>query len=61
MDIKKPNLKVRSYYCDQYRKNIVKVKHSLEAVFLSYIDVEKKYGKQVTHDLIEWHNFNSNN
>ena len=61
MQISKPDIKIRSEYCEQYRKNIVLVKHSKEAVMLSYIAIEKKYGKQKTHELIEWHNFNSNN
>jgi hypothetical protein len=61
MQVSKPKLDVRAFYCEQYCNQIKLVKSSLEAVMLSYIAVERKYGKQKTHELIEWHNFNTNN
>ena len=61
MQIDKPKLTIRAFYCEQYCKQIKLVKHSKEAVILSYMAVEKKYGLEKTRQLIEWHNFNSNN
>jgi hypothetical protein len=61
MQVSKPKIDIRAYYCKQYCKQIKLVKHSIEAVMLSYMAVERKYGLQKTHELIEWHNFNSNN
>jgi hypothetical protein len=60
MESKKPDIKARSLYAQEYAKKAKTIHHSKEAVEHAYGAVEKKHGKGMRDSLKAYHEANYN-